>query len=58
MTLFLSLSSYSHCGSCGEGTAEDHHAKGEDSTHHEHDHEHNEKKNSEEEKAEKSNSGN
>ena len=32
--LLLSLEGPAHCGACGEGTAEDHKAKGEDSSHH------------------------
>jgi hypothetical protein len=32
--ILLSLNSFSHCGSCGEGEAEDHQEKGEDSSHH------------------------
>ena len=37
LLFMLSLSTYSHCGTCGEGTASDHEATGEDSTHHQYD---------------------
>ncbi len=30
----FAINSYSHCGACGEGIAEDHKEKGEDHSHH------------------------
>ena len=33
----LSLNTYSHCGSCGTGGAEEDHHESEDTTHHDHD---------------------
>lgn len=50
--LMFSVSSFSHCGACGEGSAEDHKAKGEDDSHHKDDHKYVEEDDKEEDETE------
>jgi hypothetical protein len=39
LMLLVSFNAFSHCGACGDGTAKDHHEKGEDASHHDEDEE-------------------